>query len=81
MNLQKVIKTITPSSPPGGHRVHGPVLAPGAGVRRGAAGEDHGRLPGPVPVVRGGQAPPAAALGQAGRHRALAAARLQVVPG
>jgi hypothetical protein len=40
----------------GRHRVHGPVLAPAAGVRHRPAGEDHGRILGPVPVVRSRQA-------------------------
>lgn len=52
---------------------------PDPGVRDRAAGEDHGQLPGPVPLVRGRQAPPLPQLGQARRRRAAAAARLQVV--
>ena len=64
----------------GDDRVHGPVLAPRPGVRRRALREDHRRVPRPVPVVRGGEAPSAAELGEARGHGAAAAARVQVVP-
>ena len=63
-----------------GYRVHGPVQPPDPRVRHRAPGEDHGRVPGPVPVVRGGQAPSVPALDQAHRLGATAPARLQVVP-
>ena len=72
---------LLPLSPPtGGHWVHGPVQSPHPRVRRGAPGEDHRRLPGPVPLVRGRQAPTLPALDQALRLRAATASHLQVVP-
>ena len=63
------------------HRVHGPVQSPGARLRGGAYREDHRRIPRPVPLVRGRQAPPVPAVDQAGRLGAAAAAALQVLPG
>ena len=56
--------------------VGGVLQPPDPGVRDRAPGEDHGQLPGPVPVVRGGQAPPVPQLGQACGRRAAAAARV-----
>ena len=43
--------------------------------------KDHGLVPGPVPVVRGGQAALVPQLDQAQRQRAAPAARLQMVSG
>ena len=63
------------------HRVHGSLLPPHSGVRRGAVGEDHRRLLGPVPLVRGRQKEAFSSMDQTGRPRATPTSHLQVVPG
>ncbi|MCL4147963.1 UNVERIFIED_CONTAM: hypothetical protein GTU68_027590, partial [Idotea baltica] len=64
-----------------GIEFYGPVQPPDPRLRRRTPREDHRRLPRSVPLVRGGQAEAVPALGQAGRLRAAAAARLQVCQG
>ena len=61
----------------GGAGDDGHVQPPHARVRDRAAGEDHRRLPGPVPVVRRHQARPIPQLDQAGGQRASPHAGVQ----
>lgn len=48
----------------GGHRIHGLVQPSHSGVSPRASRENHGCLPRPVPMVRGGQATPLPQLDQ-----------------
>lgn len=65
----------------GRYRVHGSVLSSGARLRYRAAGEDHRRIFGSIPVVRGRQTSPLPQLDQAERQRATSTLSVQVVPG
>ena len=61
--------------------VYGPVQPPDPRVRRGAVGEDHRRVPGPVPVVRGRQTTAVPTVDQTRWPGTTAGTDLQVVPG